>query len=130
MKPIFNIEEIFDIAIQMEKNGAEFYNNAKDNTDDAETKQFLSELILMEKEHEKLFVSMKNEIHGDNNSSAYYDPDGDAALYLKTYVNNQVFKAENGIEGLLNGNESFKEVLKIAVKLQHIWDLTIRHSAL
>ncbi len=118
MRQVFNLEEVFDMAIQMEKNGAEFYMTAVKNSEDENIKQFLSELAAMEVEHKKQFTRMKSEIMTASDTENYYDPDGDAALYLKSYIDGHVFESGGGVGSLLKGDESLKDILQIAIKLE------------
>ncbi len=89
MTQVFNSGEVFEMAIQMEQNGAAFYRQAAETVKDDAHKKLLLNLAQMEVEHEKLFVALRRELEADNPD--YYDPEGEAAAYLQSIVNAQVF---------------------------------------
>ena len=51
----FNADEVFEIAEQIERNGAKFYRTSAKNISDVNNKNFLIQLAEMEDEHEKTF---------------------------------------------------------------------------
>ena len=55
----FNADEVFEMAEQMERNGAKFYRDAAENTADPSNKEMLIGLSKMEETHEKMFASMR-----------------------------------------------------------------------
>ena len=87
----FNANDIFEIAIKIEKNGAIFYRNAADKVDGEDNKKFLLELADMEDAHEATFESMKNELKDTEVFSATYDPEEENSLYLKALADARVF---------------------------------------
>ena len=52
----FNADDIFEIAEQLERNGATFYRTAAGAVTDADAKGFLLKLAEMEDAHEKTFA--------------------------------------------------------------------------
>ncbi|MCP4690556.1 MAG: ferritin family protein [Desulfobacterales bacterium] len=87
----FNADEVFEMAVQMEKNGAKFYRDAAEKIEDPDNKKLLLDLAAMEDAHEKTFSAMKAEITDKEKSSTVFDPDAEAALYLRALVNSRVF---------------------------------------
>jgi len=75
----FSADEVFQMAIQMEKNGAAFYRKAAEAADDAENKAFLLELADMEVEHEKTFTELRQQLTDREKASTVFDPEGEAA---------------------------------------------------
>ncbi|MCK5100356.1 MAG: rubrerythrin, partial [Desulfobacteraceae bacterium] len=61
----FNANDIFEMAIKIEQNGAKFYRDAADKVEGEENKQFLLELATMEDGHEATFASMQKELKGE-----------------------------------------------------------------
>ena len=55
----FNADEIFEMAVRIEENGAAFYRKAGELQADAETKKFLQGLAAMEDQHKKTFTEIK-----------------------------------------------------------------------
>ena len=85
----FNSEEILEIACQIERNGAYFYERAAGLFNDEKSKKMLLELANMEKGHEAFFEGLKNDPSGFDASLA--DPEGTAGKYLRAIASNHVF---------------------------------------
>jgi rubrerythrin len=87
----FNADDIFEMAEQMERNGVKFYITVADNVSDDNAKSLLLEFADMEKEHEKIFSEMRKELSSSEKESTVFDPDGEAAHYLKALADTRVF---------------------------------------
>lgn len=105
----FNADEIFEMAEQMERNGAHFYRNAADNISDGKNKALLLRLAEMEVEHEKTFVEMRKSLSDQDKQSTVFDPEGETVQYLKALVDTRVFFKKE-IDAT-----SMKEILKEAL---------------
>ena len=55
----FNADEIFEIAEQIERNGAGFYRRAAEAVEDSQKRRILLDLASREDEHEKTFAAMR-----------------------------------------------------------------------
>ena len=108
----FNADEIFEMAEQMERNGAKFYRDAAENAADSVNKELLTGLSKMEEAHEKLFKSMRTELTAAEKASTVFDPSGEAALYLRALVDSRVFfKKEIDVTSMV-------EILKSAIEAE------------
>lgn len=105
----FNADEIFEMAEQMERNGAHFYRNAAENISDDKNKELLLRLAAMEVEHEKTFVDMRTSLTDQDKQNSVFDPEGETVLYLKALVDTRVF-FQKDID-----TTSMKEILKEAL---------------
>lgn len=105
----FNSDEIFEMAIQIEKNGAKFYRDAAEKVSSPDEKAFLIKLAEMEVDHENTFADMKKALQESDKSKTIFDPAGDAAAYLKALADTRVFY-EKTID-----TSSMREVLKEAI---------------
>ena len=76
----FNADDIFDMAEQIERNGAKFYRTAADGIDDSSSQKFLLELAAMEDEHEKTFASIRSQLSQTEKGSTVFDPENEAAI--------------------------------------------------
>lgn len=56
----FNADDVFEMAVQLERNGDQFYREAAQNTDNPEYKKLLVGLADMEVQHEKTFVNLRS----------------------------------------------------------------------
>ena len=87
----FNANDIFDIAIKIEQNGAIFYRDAAKLFEKEEHKQFLLELAKMEDFHETTFANMQKDLKEEEAFSTTFDPKNENALYLKALADTRVF---------------------------------------
>lgn len=87
----FNADDIFEIAEQLERNGAKFYRAAAQSMTDKGPKDFLLKLADMEDEHEQTFVKMRSELTADEKTSTFFDPEGEAVQYLRALADTRVF---------------------------------------
>ena len=111
----FDADEIFEMAEQIERNGAKFYRVAANSASSAGCKLFL-QLAEMEENHEKTFAAMRNELSDTERRYTTFDPDNQAALYLQAMVYGRVFGLDPS--AVLGGKESDEDILKIAIDLE------------
>ena len=108
----FNADEVFEMAEQMERNGAKFYRDAAENVADSANKELLTGLSKMEEAHEKMFKSMRSELTAAEKASTVFDPSGEASLYLRALVDSRVFfKKEIDVKSMV-------EILKSAIEAE------------
>ena len=105
----FNADDVLEMAEQLEKNGGKFYRAAAESTNDPDNKKFLLELAAMEDQHELTFKAMRAELSEKEKESTVFDPDGEAALYLRALADTRVF-----FEKEMNVT-SMKAILKSAI---------------
>jgi rubrerythrin len=87
----FNADEIFEIAEQIEKNGAAFYRQAADSVEQPEVKAFLTDLAKMEDDHQLVFANLRSELGAAEKKTTVFDPQDEAAQYLKALADTRVF---------------------------------------
>lgn len=103
----FNADEIFAMAEQIERNGAKYYREAADKVAHEEDKNFLLELAKMEDEHEMIFADMRKNLSTIEKEEVTFDPENEAAQYLKALADTRVFYNKSmdlaSMEGILKG---------------------------
>ncbi len=114
---MFSINEIFEIAEQIERNGYSFYEKAAQIADGDKNKEFLLELAKMEKGHENLFIKMKNDF-GLNSPIDLNDLDETSLAYLQAIVDGDIFINLQPNSSFLVGNESTEDIRKIALDFE------------
>ncbi|MFQ5771518.1 MAG: ferritin family protein [bacterium] len=112
----FNADEVFEMAEQIERNGAKFYRAAAEKF--PQVSQVLSDLAAMEDEHEKTFAAMRAELSGIEIKPPVFDPDGMAQMYLRAMADGQVFNIKADPVEQLAGQETPEDVLKMAMGLE------------
>jgi len=112
----FNADEVFEMAEQIERNGARFYRAAAKKI--PEVRQVFSDLAAMEDEHEKTFAAMRAELSGIEVDPPVFDPDGRAQMYLRVMADEHVFNIKADPVEQLAGQETAEDVLKMAIGLE------------
>jgi len=110
----FNAREVFEMAVSIERQGEIFYTKASGMFDDPQVRSMLAELASMEAEHEKIFLSMREEFTGHERYSSGYDPDDLAVSYLRAMTSGEVF----GVMAPLSGTESLSDVLSRGIEAE------------
>lgn len=87
----FNADDIFNMAEQIEENGAVFYRKASESLNDAHYQKFLLELSDMEVEHKKIFIDMHASLSEEEKKPTVFDPKDESVLYLKSLADMRVF---------------------------------------
>jgi len=113
----FNVDEVFTIAEQIERNGATFYRKAVKFAKDTAIKRQLLELAKMEDSHEKSFAGMHSAFTGDK-KSLVFDSNSEAATYLEAFAGDYVFNLKSNPADKIGGHHSIKNVLKLAITLE------------
>ena len=115
----FSADEIFEMAEQIERNGAKFYRTSADGVKEATSRELLMDLAAMEDEHEKTFAAMRSDLTSKEKTTPTFDPGNEAILYLKALADSRVF-VERQIPDLgaladRSDDEIMQEVLKFAI---------------
>jgi rubrerythrin len=110
----FNADEVFEMAEQIERNGAKFYRAAAEKLPSVQ--QVMLDLAAMEDEHVKTFADMRAQL--SDQGPTVFDPDGQAQMYLRVIADGFVFDAEADPVERLKGNETPEDTLKLAIDLE------------
>ena len=111
----FNANEIFEMAEEIERNGAKFYRKAAANTSDEETKKMLLDMADMEDGHLATFQEMREQLSGQEKGWTIFDPDNQSALYLQAMADARGFEGKITPTKELTGSETPKEILETAL---------------
>jgi len=114
----FNADEIFEIAEQLERNGAKFYRQAAENVSGAGARDQFLRLAEMEDEHETAFAAMRRDLSKQDRAAITFDPDNDAALYLQAIADGHVFDLKADPADQLSGHESVADILRMAIQAE------------
>jgi rubrerythrin len=87
----FNADDIFEIAEQLEQNGARFYRTAAQAMNDEKARDLLLKLAAMEDDHKALFTQMRSQLTTSEKKPTVFDPEGDAVQYLRALADTRVF---------------------------------------
>jgi len=117
MAVTFNADEVFEMAEQIERNGAKFYRLAAQSPNNSALKSFLEELADMEVEHIKIFAKIRTELSGGAPLDMF-DPDDDAVKYLQAVVRGRIFDVSGEPSEKLTACKTPQDVLKVAIELE------------
>jgi len=115
MDATFDAFEVFEIAEQIERNGARFYRKAAQLFDAPAIRNMFLELVNWETKHQEVFRDMKKQL-SDKNSELPTAGAQDAMFTPKAMAGLAVFGIKPDPADELTGRESIVDVLKKAVK--------------
>jgi len=118
MSITFNADEVFEMAEEIERNGAMFYREAAEKASAKEIAVMLKELAAMEDGHQKTFAQMRKELSAEEKEVTTYDPDNEVAQYLQTLADFHGTEGKVSPTEKLTGHESMTEILKIALQAE------------
>jgi len=117
----FNADEIFEMAEQIERNGAKFYRRAAEGAKAPKSRQLLLDLAAMEDDHERIFAAMRADMLKEGQMATVdpaFDPEGLAALYLRAMADGHVFNMRVDPSERLTGKETMEYILQTAIGLE------------
>lgn len=107
-----NPTDVFDLACQIERRGAEFYADAAERADDPKAAQLLRQLVAMEKDHEETFLHMKQSVSDQTPAEA-----GD---YLQAFSQDAlVADLKEGPSSRMEGGEDIHLVVRTAIGMEN-----------
>jgi rubrerythrin len=114
----FNADEVFEIAQQIERNGAKFYRRAAEILPEKGLQKVLLGLASMEDHHLEVFTAMREELEADERTPTVFDPDGEAALYLDALANARIFDVTADPSATLGAKSSTGDILRTAIGIE------------
>jgi rubrerythrin len=112
----FSADEVFEMAEQIERNGAKFYRAAAKKL--PVVRQVLLDLATMEDEHEKTFAAMRAELSASQKEPLVFDPDAQAQAYLRVMADGHIFNVKADPAKLLAEQKSLQDILKTAIGIE------------
>lgn len=106
---VYSVNEIIEMAVQIERNGYAFYNEASKRKDlDARTVEFISFLRDQELNHEKTFLGLRDDL---DMTVLELSADWElVAAYLKTIVDSRIF---NDVDSAIRKATGAKDILSL-----------------
>ena len=111
----YNLDEIFEIAEQIERNGAAFYRKAADQSRAEDARTLFLALADQEDDHERVFAELRRLCVPADQGVAGYDKDDVMAQYLRAMAGTYVFNRNQRPTDLLTGDETVGDVLRLAI---------------
>ena len=118
----FNADEIFEIAEQIERNGAKFYRRASEVAADPKAHDLLAMLADMELRHEKTMQAMREDLWRENpewlGDFFNLDAANEAAQYLQAVADGRIFDLTADPASLVGDDSSLADILTTAIGLE------------
>lgn len=118
MAIVFNADEVFEMAIRIENNGAAFYRKAAGLQSDTQNQKFLEGLANMEDQHQKIFTEMRTTLTEKDKDPKVFDPYDEVSQYLAAMADSMGGEGSPSVADSLTGNETLEEILNTAVGLE------------
>ena len=118
MTAIFNAEEVYEMGVEIEKNGKEFYEAAADKAENPDMKNFYIDLANWEGKHILLFEDLRSELDEKETANTVFDPDDQKNLYLKAAADTHIFRKNLNISVIVAGCKTPKDLLNIAIQFE------------
>ena len=109
MSIVFNADEIFEMAIRIENNAADFYRKAASQQSDTENQKFLERLAGMEVQHRKIFTEMRTTLTEKEKDPKVFDPYDEISQYLAAMVDTMGGEGSPSVADSLTGDESLEK---------------------
>jgi len=115
--PVFAVNEIIEMAVQIEHNGYAFYHEAtKHKGLDPKALKLLTNLRDQELKHEKTFLGLRD---NEDIKSLELSQDWElVANYLKTIVDSRIFNTENAAIKLAAKAKNITDILDNAIQFE------------
>lgn len=114
----FNPDEVFEIAEQIERNGAKYYRKAAAGAADLRVRQLLVGLAAMEDRHERIFTELRKHLTALQKQPTTFDPEGESAAYLRALADGCVFDIDADPSERLTGKETPEQIYRTAIDLE------------
>jgi len=116
MSYIFNAGEVYKVAIEIEENGKQFYEQSQGVIDAPEVKKLFAELAQQEVDHKKRFESLMAQLPPESTTPTVWDPENELDRYIKMMADEHVFVA--GIKDQLAQVKDARSALKMAIEFE------------
>lgn len=112
----YSINEVLEMAIQIEKSGYQFYLKSKEKTNDEKLKELFNFLATEELRHMETFNGIKNKLKTTPYTLPYNWEE--AQLYLKAITDSHFFKGEDKVLNLMEKTKHEKELIDLAIAFE------------
>ena len=118
MSIFFNIDEILEMAEQIERNGARFYGRAAEDAKSPGARALFTELASWEDKHQKVFARLRADYLNSKKDVRDVSFDEQAYPYLRAWADGHIFDVRSDPVEKLSGQETMEDILKMAIGLE------------
>jgi rubrerythrin len=113
--PLFRASELLDMAIQIEVQGREFYENCLNHATDASVRETLEFLANEERKHVEVFAGMKEGLEPYVLPESY---SGEMQAYIDSFAKDQVFTSRKKALEHAESLRDAQQVIDLALSLE------------
>ncbi len=114
----FNLDDIFQMAVRIEENGAEFYRKAAQTRTDAGERVFLENLARMEDQHKHQFLNLYAQLPDHVKAPTAFDPEEENSVYLMAMADAHDGEGNPDAAEALTGKETLRDIVATAMELE------------
>ncbi len=114
----FNADEVFEMGMDVEKNGEAYYRKAAEKVDDPAVKELMIFLADEEQKHFQIFRKLRESLPAKATTTVTQDPEDQEALYLDALVKSRLFNTEKEAERIASSVKGELEALKTALTFE------------
>ena len=110
------LDDVLEIAMQIERNGSDFYRKATELANSPDVGSLLLDLAEDEDRHERIFEGIRRKLVKRGKSLADYDKEGVVSDFLHVLGGNAVFNSGLKLADELKGISSATDILAMAIE--------------
>jgi rubrerythrin len=114
----FNADEVFEMGMDVEKNGEAYYRKAAEKVDDPGVREVMNFLADEEQKHYQTFRKLRESLPAKSTTTVTQDPENQESLYLDALVKSRLFNSEKEAERIASSMEGEVEALKTALTFE------------
>jgi rubrerythrin len=114
----FNADEVFEMGMDVEKNGEAYYRKAAELVKDEKVKNVLTMLMTEERKHYEIFKRLRDALPSKSSLPTVGDPEDQESLYLEALVKSRLFSNEREAEEMASSVGNAVEALRAALTFE------------
>lgn len=111
----FSADEVYEMGMDIERNGEAYYRKAASLAKDAKVKAVFTDLMKQEQRHYETFKGLRENLPPRTSLPTVADPESEEYLYLDALVKSRLFNTVREAEGLAAKTASAMEALRAAL---------------
>jgi len=114
----FNADEVFEMGMDIEKNGEAYYRKAAELAKEAAVKAVFHDLMRQEQQHYVTFKGLREKLPPRTSLPTVADPESEEYLYLDALVKSRLFNSVHEAESLAAKAANAVEALRAALTFE------------
>lgn len=118
MSYYLNVDEVYQVGVEIEKNGRAFYQAAAAATADPAVRALCEGLAEWETRHVELFEKLRRELPPESREGGAFDPADEEGQYLRAAADDHVFRKGTDIAALVAKCHTPRALLDLAIQFE------------